>query len=203
MCSDGFDLHTDHTNLIFTFEPLYFLPDIIQPGPRKVLRWAVHLSAYTYVFFHISGEDNVWADFHTLWAIKLTICRLFTIHTLTTTVEAFDWPTMESNEACQLLHLEFRPECLWLTRDVFRGPDGAIWIPNPDEGLQISLEIISHTGAAGHRGRRETESALRKAFFDNARRRHTPLHPFLYQFPLNDRGRRFHSRSARLSMGRC
>ena len=59
---DGFDLVTDHNNLIFLFDPLSVMPDMTQTSLRKVLRWAVRLSVYNYTCFHIKGTDNVWAD---------------------------------------------------------------------------------------------------------------------------------------------
>ena len=59
---DGFDLYTDHNNLIFLFDPLSVVADMSQTTLRKVLRWAVRLSLYQYTCFHITGEDNVWAD---------------------------------------------------------------------------------------------------------------------------------------------
>lgn len=58
----GFDLFTDHNNLIFIFDPLSIMPDLSQSSLKKVLRWAVRMSIYNYTCVHISGEENVWAD---------------------------------------------------------------------------------------------------------------------------------------------
>lgn len=77
----------------------------------------------------------------------------------------FDRPTMEWIEASKRLHLVSRPNYFWLTLGVFCGPDGAIWIPDRNEGLQIRLAIIAHIGANGHRGRQGTKSDLRKEIF--------------------------------------
>lgn len=41
----GFDLFTDHHNLIFLFDPLAVVPDLSQTSMRKVLRWTVRLNA--------------------------------------------------------------------------------------------------------------------------------------------------------------
>lgn len=76
-CPAGFDLYTDHNNLIFIFDPTTLMPDIGQVALRKVLPWAVRMSAYDYVCYHISGTDNIWADLLTRWCIPLTI-RLHT-----------------------------------------------------------------------------------------------------------------------------
>lgn len=59
---DGFDLFTDHHNLIFLFDPLTVLLDLSQTSLRKVLYWAKHLSAYNYTCVHSQGVDSVWAD---------------------------------------------------------------------------------------------------------------------------------------------
>lgn len=57
--SFGFELYTDHNNLIFILDPLSSIPDLSQPSVRKVLRWALKVSAYNYTCFHIKVEDNV------------------------------------------------------------------------------------------------------------------------------------------------
>lgn len=54
----GFDLFTNHSNLSFSFHPLSFMPDFSESNVRKVLRWAIRLSTYNYVCFHIHSEDN-------------------------------------------------------------------------------------------------------------------------------------------------
>ncbi len=52
---EGFDLYTDHNNINFIFDPLAMIPDLSLSSARKVLRWAVRMSAYNYVVHHISG----------------------------------------------------------------------------------------------------------------------------------------------------
>lgn len=42
-CANGFDLFTDHNNLIFIFNPLAIMSDIGQATTRKLLRWPVRL----------------------------------------------------------------------------------------------------------------------------------------------------------------
>ena len=41
---DGFNLYTDHQNLIFLFDPFAIVPDLSMSSLRKVLRWTVRLS---------------------------------------------------------------------------------------------------------------------------------------------------------------
>ena len=42
----GFDLYTDHNNLIYIFNSTSVVTDISQTSSRKVLRWAVRLLVY-------------------------------------------------------------------------------------------------------------------------------------------------------------
>lgn len=57
--TDGFDLFTDHHNLIFLFDPLAVVPNISQTSLRKVLRWAVRLSAYNYMHPHSGRRERM------------------------------------------------------------------------------------------------------------------------------------------------
>lgn len=68
----GFDLFTDHNNLIFIFDPMRIMSDIGQGTLRNVLRWAVRMSTYNYVCIHIRCADNLWADLLTRCSIPLT-----------------------------------------------------------------------------------------------------------------------------------
>lgn len=74
--SDGFDLHTNHHNHIFVFDPLSLLPDLSTSAIRKILRWAVRMSTYNYVCLHIRGEENDWADILGRWIAPPVILRL-------------------------------------------------------------------------------------------------------------------------------
>ena len=89
---EGFDLYTDHENLIFLFDSLSVVPDLSQTSLRKVLSWAVRLSLYNYKFFHIKGEDNVWAGLLGRWCSgnTTTIRRLISAPELPTTSGDFE-----------------------------------------------------------------------------------------------------------------
>lgn len=52
-CPEGFDLITDHNNILFIFDPLSLVPDLSQASIRKDIRWAVHLSIYNYECIHL------------------------------------------------------------------------------------------------------------------------------------------------------
>lgn len=107
-CSDGFDLYTDHSNMIFIFDPLSVAPNLRQAAVRKVLRWAVRLSAYKYVCLHIKGEDCVWAVMPTRWSIPLTIRHLVSITLLPTTIQDFKWPALNAVQESQGKHATSR-----------------------------------------------------------------------------------------------
>lgn len=64
--SSGFDLYTNHANLVVIFEPLAIILDLGKAAERKVLRWAVHFSAYNYTCIYINGlkmyRRTYWGD---------------------------------------------------------------------------------------------------------------------------------------------
>lgn len=41
---EGFDVYTDHKNLVFIFDPFSLVPDLSKPSMPNVIRWAVRLS---------------------------------------------------------------------------------------------------------------------------------------------------------------
>lgn len=90
---NGFDLYTDHNDLIFILYPLKIIPDIEQGVVSKVLRWDVRLYAYKYVCFHIFGEDNIWAEILTTWDIQIKIGRSFNTPPLPPTFRDLEWPS--------------------------------------------------------------------------------------------------------------
>lgn len=162
----GFDLFTDHNNLIFLFDPLSIVPDLSQTSMRKVLRWAVKLNIYSYTCFHIKGTDNVWADLFGRWSAPGTVRRLISIPVLPSTATPdFEWPSVEELSSCQRLHESTRPTNTRLENGLWRNPVGSIWVPDDAGSLQLRLCVISHTGPSGHRGQAATENALHKTFF--------------------------------------
>jgi transposase InsO family protein len=163
---DGFDLSTDHNNLVFIFDPLSIVPDMSQTTLRKVLRWAVRLSTYNYTCLHIKGTDNVWADLLGRWSAPATIRRLIRIPELPSSSDPdFEWPSLDSLADAQQTYAAIRPPGLSQSHAVLRNPEGAIWIPDPASDLQLRLCVIAHTGPSGHRGQAVTESALRQHYY--------------------------------------
>lgn len=163
---DGFDLYTDHNNLIFLFDPISVFPDMSQSSLRKVLRWAVKLSIYRYTCYHMKGEENVWADLLTRWsAARTTVRRLVRIPELSSScLDDFEWPTPSVLASAQEEHKASRPADLNLQDGLWTFKDNTIWIPDAASDLQLRLCIIAHTGPAGHRGCTATESVIRSKF---------------------------------------
>lgn len=59
---------TDHSNLVYIFNPFGHNPGISRHVAHKLMRWAIMLSAYRYVIEHVPGERIVWTDILSLWA---------------------------------------------------------------------------------------------------------------------------------------
>ena len=163
----GFDLFTDHHNLIFIFDPVAVMPDLSQSSVRKVLRGAVKLSAYNYMCIHIRGIDNVWADLLGRWSAppSRTIRRLVHIPELpSSSSDNFDWPNAEEVLKAQQKFLEKRPSGLTKRNNLWVNENVSIWIPDESDELQLRLCIIAHTGPSGHRGCSSTLSTLSSAY---------------------------------------
>ena len=163
---DGFNLYTDHNNLIFIFDPLSLVPDLSASSVKKVLRWAVSLSTFNYVCFHIPGTKNVWADLLGRWSAPAVVRRLIEIPPLVSASdEDFVWPTEVEISQVQEAHRAQAPLHLNDENGLLRDQTGAIWIPPTAGDIQLRLCIIAHTSAAGHRGIKSTKSELKKIFF--------------------------------------
>jgi len=163
--SAGFDIFTDHNNLVFMFDPLSVLRDISLSSLKKVLRWAVRLSIYNYTCIHIPGTENVWADLLSRWAVPNMVRRIIRVPLLPSAAsEDFIWPSNAEISEVQTEHRAIRPKRLNDTDGLFVTKTGAIWIPDACSDLQLRICIIAHTSSAGHRAIDATESAIRRKF---------------------------------------
>lgn len=52
-------IYTDHVNLVYMYDPYGRNPGIGHHTAKKLMRWALKLSAFRYVVEHIPGERNV------------------------------------------------------------------------------------------------------------------------------------------------
>lgn len=137
-CPEGFDLFTDHNNLIFIFNPLTLVSDLSQSSIKKLIRWAVLLSYYNYICIHISGNENVWADLLSRWISTPTISRLIHIPPLpSTNASEFEWPNIISIRQSQ--DANDKANNLILKNELWHTSTNHIWIPPQDANLQLRL----------------------------------------------------------------
>ncbi len=163
---EGFDLYTDHNNLIFIFDPLSMIPDLSLGSVRKVLRWAVQMSIYNYVVHHICGLDNVWADLLGRWSANPTIRRIVQIPPLVSASDKeFNWPSESEVALTQKNNSSSRPKSLQKVAGLWCKKSGAVWVPENAADLQLRICVIGHTSTAGHRGQKATASIIRRQCF--------------------------------------
>jgi hypothetical protein len=79
--------------------------------------------------------------------------------------EQFDFPTRQSLFDSQQAALKQRPPNSVLRDGLYLLPDGAVWIPTADVGLQLRLCIVGHCGRRGRRGQKVTEEIIRQHFY--------------------------------------
>lgn len=151
-------IYTDHTNLVYIFDPYGQNPGIARHTASKLTRWAVKLSSFRYVIEAIPGEKNHMADLMTRWAVQprtgvARLARIVMAPIFPQTSEETDWPDLDALRLSQQNALGTRPsECKIDSRGVSRFSSGAIWIPDSDRCMQLRLLIAAHTGIGGHRG---------------------------------------------------
>jgi RNase H-like domain found in reverse transcriptase len=63
-------LYTDHSNLVYIFDPYGQNPGIGRHTASKLMRWAVKLSSFCYTVEAIAGDVNKFADLLTRWAVR-------------------------------------------------------------------------------------------------------------------------------------
>ena len=68
----GFDILTDHRNLMFLFNSEAAVADGRRQAADRIERWMVLLRAFNYRILHIPGCDNITADMLTQWAANRT-----------------------------------------------------------------------------------------------------------------------------------
>lgn len=151
----GFDLHTDHNNLISLFDPTYVVMDLSQTTVRRVLRWDARISVYNFTSIHIKGQDNVWADLLSRWSAPAPTIR-FLVHILelySSYAPVFEWPTCEEIAKVQ-------EESEERAFSLFQNTAGGLWktakkeilVPDDAADLQLRPCVTAQKGPSGHRG---------------------------------------------------
>ena len=64
------NIFTDHANLVYLYDSYGRNPGISRQTASKLMRWAIKLSAFRYVVVHLPGDQNVWEDMLTRWAVN-------------------------------------------------------------------------------------------------------------------------------------
>lgn len=162
---EGFDILTHQNHFVFIFDLLALVPDLTLAFTRKVIRWAVRLSIYSYVCVHVSGLDNNWADLLPRWWETLITRRLVNIPALPSTQhDDFLWPSCQEIGQLQQRHSPSQPPHVKLDNGLLIDAGNFIWIPSNSTDTPWGLCAIAHTSSAGHRGHKTTLAVLSSTF---------------------------------------
>lgn len=74
-----FELFTVHNNLVYLFKSKTLISKLLQTILRNILRRAVRLSAYSYIFVHKLGTVIVSADILNCWTALSVVSRLVSV----------------------------------------------------------------------------------------------------------------------------
>ena len=175
------EVNTDHRNLLFLYSPLALEPKLGRHVVTKVQRWALFLTRFSYRIHHLSGEENVFADIMTRWFrgyrgcltdSEQELCRRVNRLALVTppaytspTLAHSEWPSSATIVREQRKHAADVPAEAKRADGVWRLPNGRIWIPAGAHKLQLSILIVGHAGASGHRGAYATRASVAEFFY--------------------------------------
>ena len=178
MRPEGFHIFTDHSNLIFMFNPETAATRLNRASFSKVQRWGMILAQYQYTIIHISGEQNCWADLLSRWGATeprnkdaekehmrvASLCRA----PLSPEYDPdFTWPNKEDFLASQAAvdDAEKLTNVLSIQDGLLKTNSGAIFIPSNDTHMQLRVCVVGHCGKAGHRGFDSTYEAIKSCFY--------------------------------------
>lgn len=161
------DLFTNHKNLFFLFNPTAIVADLSQTTMRVTLRWGVCLSAYNYIYVHIPGSLNFWADITSSRISPPIIRKIVTVPVLLSfSASEFVWRSFEEPYAAQLIHLDCRPTDIFRADyGLYRASNGTFWVLDAPENIQLRLCITAHKGPNGHRALEPKLSSISPHFF--------------------------------------
>ena len=176
-------IFTDHANLVYLYDPYGRNPGIARHTASKLMRWAIKLSAFRYVVEHLPGEENVWADMLTRWAVNpkshVSAKRLGNIKTLMyapinpSADPKFDWPSYRDIISAQEESNEKPPKSFSPSNKGIVDSNGVFWLPSGEchprgatklHSLKLRILIAAHTGLGGHRGPSVTKAAVKAHF---------------------------------------
>ena len=181
-----FKLYTDSNNLSYIYQHGRQWPtsDIPRATQDRLCGWSEDLDNFNYTLEHIDGitmEESCFSDIISRWLnpqqaeiVKLQIARTalvrqvtidsFTNHGYSTSLAAFNWPSVDSITESQTKFASTAKLKLEKVRpDGLLSPiskPGKVWIPNSDLELRVSLCILAHCSLSGHRGLEPTKTNL-------------------------------------------
>ena len=147
-------------------------PGIPHHTARKLMRWALKLSAFPYVVEHIAVERNVWADMLTRLAVKPNN-KIISIKAFKSLMFApinpgmdpnLDWPSRDDIIESQKSAYERSPNTFKIMGSIWVDHNERLWIPNDGYLLKLRILIAAHTGQSGHRGNKVTLTAVKAHF---------------------------------------
>lgn len=152
----AFDLFKDQNILVFPINLTALVTDLLQTTIRKILRWTVCLSVYSYTCIHFLGNQNVWAHIISRCIVPCIIQRLVSVFIFqSSSAEYFIWPTAEEMTTIQSAHATSRPADMSLAdKALYMTHTSAIWISKVAAELQLRLCITAHTSPGSHRAAR-------------------------------------------------
>ena len=179
----GFYLFTDHSNLVFIFNPERVQPSMSKNATNKVKRWAIALSVFDYTIAHIDGEENVWADLLSRWGNPdrtnkegtesgrkhLHLSRLFRAPVAPEFDDDFQWPQHDDIVSAQksITSEIVNMHELSMMDGIWKTTTGATYIPEDATHLQLRLCVVGHFGRGGHRGLQATQQSIMTHFYWN------------------------------------
>ena len=122
---------------------------------------ALKLNEFRFVIEHIAGEDNVWADMLTRWAVqprnKVANVKVSKSQALIMApINMVRGDDLDMPERKEIIMEENKnrlkqPKGLRKEDGVYKFEDGKVWIPEQARELILRIMIGAHTGRAGHR----------------------------------------------------
>jgi Integrase zinc binding domain len=177
-CPSGFSLFTDHSNLIYVFDPHRISHGLSSNTASKLTRWALKLCTLRYTIEHAPGDQNLWPDLLTRWAApaqRARVSALFKAPLNPDLDTEFVWAVAAEIRRVQDAALVVLTQPDWdksatppLTlsaEGLYRTKVRKVWIPSDADDLQLRICIVAHMGIWGHRGRKTTTDRI-KGIFD-------------------------------------
>jgi hypothetical protein len=162
------NVHKDHRNLTFIYDPESSNPNIASYVASKVQRWGVILSEFDYAVYHIDGELNYFVDLMTRWTVS-KLRRLVLAPVSTPDADDNEQHLIDLVKASQAdlsevekkrLDLKLKQGLLWM--------GDRVYVPLSAMDIKLRLLIVAHCGRSGQIPYDETRRKLLQGFvWDN------------------------------------